>query len=72
MSYIDENKIKAEYAPYHTMFAFEVAYASVMAGRDWLRHHYRGVDEQAYDRGVEAACRVKRITKWVETNIGSN
>ena len=51
--------IKAEYEPYNAMRAFEVGYDGYMAG-NWMEAEYEGVDGQAYDRGMEAAMRVKR------------
>ena len=71
-AYINVDAIKQTYAPYHTMFAFQVGYDNVMQGKDWIGHHYRDVQEQAYDRGVEAACKVKSQMQWIDANVGAN
>lgn len=58
----DIEAIKAEYAPYHTMDAFEQGYLNYLAGNMMAgdRLFPCGIDQQAYDRGCEAAMRVLR------------
>ncbi len=50
--------IEAEYAPYHTMVAFEVGFDTYI--NNWMSRDCDGVDGQAYDRGMECAMRVMR------------
>jgi hypothetical protein len=52
------NEIAAEYAPYHTMQAFQLGAQDYM-DRAPLRD-FPDVDGQAYDRGAEAAMRYTR------------
>jgi hypothetical protein len=54
--YASVGTFAAEYAPYHTMWAF---WAGVNDHRNGRRSEHRGVDAQAYDRGVECAMRVR-------------
>ena len=49
----------AEYTPYNTMHAFRIGVVDYLNGRGLDPVHYRGVDAQAYHRGVECAMRVK-------------
>jgi hypothetical protein len=60
----------AEYAPYHTMAAFRAGVSDYQTGR--RSESYRGVEAQAYDRGLECGMRVVRATAWVERNVGLN
>ncbi len=50
--------IEGKYAPYHKMVAFEVGFDSYI--NNWMRRDYEGVEQQAYDRGMECAMRVMR------------
>ncbi len=69
-AYLDTDALKAEYAPYHTMFAFHQGLEDYGTFRRSVQ--VTGVDQQAYDRGLEAAMRIKRATRWIEQNVGAN
>lgn len=69
-SYINIEAIKAEYAPYNTMAAFQAGYQDYMDGTKPF--DLDGVDGQAYDRGQEAAMKVNRAARWIEENVGAN
>ena len=71
-AYIDQEAIKAKYAPHHTTYAFSAGYEAVLAGRNWLRHAYTGGREQAYDRGVQAACEVVKLQGWIDSTVGAD
>lgn len=71
-AYINVEQIKAEYAPYHTMSAFRSGYENYMNGLFGDSPYHKGVAAQAYDRGQEAAMKVKRADRWVEQNVGLN
>jgi hypothetical protein len=70
MSYINVQEIKDRYAPYNSLRTFEDGYADYMAGRNLLS--LGGVAGQAYDRGAEAAMKVKQAERWIETNVGAD
>ena len=69
--YVNVQEIKARYAPYHTMPEFEQGYADYMAGKIFIAN-IPGVGGQAYDRGAEAAMKVKNAARWVEVNVGKD
>ena len=50
-------EIAAEYAPYHTMQAFQVGAEAFMDHRYTHRYSSDSVEAQAWDRGHEAAMR---------------
>ena len=74
-AYIDAEAIKSQYSPYDEMPAFKVGFADYM---DFANHgvraacSYSGVDEQAYDRGFEAAMKVLKMEQWILDNVGVN
>lgn len=70
MAYVNTQQIKAQYAPYNTIPAFEQGYADYLAGR--ASRELQGVAGQAYDRGYEAGMKVQRANQWVEQNVGAN
>jgi len=70
-SYVNVAEIKAKYAPYNTFPEFEQGYTAYMSGMGKLVN-LDGVAGQAYDRGAEAAMKVKAATRRVEQNVGSN
>lgn len=74
IAYINTTAIKAEYAPYHTMEAFETGFENWMAGNrmDGATLFPQGLDQQAYDRGCEAASRCLSKLYWIEQNVGAN
>ena len=65
-------KLRAEYAPYDKMPAFEDGM------RDYTHRgfnplvYYTGVDGQAYDRGQECAMRMARLATWNDENVGAD
>lgn len=68
-AYVNVDAIKASYAPYHIMKAFDKGYNDYMAGR---LGDMAGVAGQAYDRGANAAMRVMQANQWVHDNVGAN
>jgi hypothetical protein len=67
--------MSTDYAPYHTLPAFDEGIEAYMSGR--FENPYRGVAAQAWDRGSEYAMRVVRHEPWVRgwgdsDAIGSN
>ena len=58
-----------DYAPYHTYHAFQIGVDDYLQGRGFGPHHYRGVDEQAYDRGAEYAMQLK---SWFRKHVWKN
>jgi hypothetical protein len=70
-SYVNLEAIWAEYAPYHTMPKFDEGFADYLAGRFGTKN-YRGVEGQAYDRGLEAGSRAMRSARWIEQHVGAN
>lgn len=71
MTYVNAATVKARYAPYDKMAAFEEGYRAYMEGRV-PAHAIGGVEGQAYDRGAEAAMRVLKMERWVAENVGAN
>lgn len=74
-AYINVQAIKAEYAPYHTMKEFELGYSDYMAGTSRLTSQdavHLTAAGQAYDRGANAAMKVRRQAYWIEQNVGAN
>jgi hypothetical protein len=55
-----KSQLLAEYAPYSSFQPFHDGWDDYFAGRFGGRTYKHGVDEQAYDRGLEAAMRWKR------------
>lgn len=70
-AYIDVQAIKAEYAPYNTHPQFEQGYNDYMAGTTRISSPDQ-VSGQAYDRGMNAALKVRRQAYWIEQNVGAN
>lgn len=58
-----EQQIVDSYAPYHAMHAFAIGFIAYQNGRSCGPHHYQGVDEQAFDRGAEAAMKIARAAR---------
>jgi hypothetical protein len=57
--------IKVSYYPYNTMEAFDVGYSNYLIGNAMggEQLYPNGVDQQAYDRGCEAAMRVRKFER---------
>lgn len=69
-SYVNLEATWAEYAPYHTMPKFDEGFSDYLVGR--FGKEYRGVDAQAYDRGMQAGMQVMNAARWIERNVGTN
>jgi hypothetical protein len=54
-------ELVAEYRPYDTMPEFQEGWDDYMGQRMSLTKHQDGVAGQAYDRGLEAAMRWRRM-----------
>ncbi len=70
-AYIDTDALKAEYAPYHTFPEFQWGFDDYNDSQV-RRTPLPGVAGQAYDRGAEAAMRIKRASEWIDANVGAN
>jgi hypothetical protein len=54
---------RSDYAPYDAMPAFEAGIKAYLDGTFLCVTHYRGIDEQAFDRGCEYAMKLQRQQK---------
>lgn len=71
-AYIDIDAIKSQYAPYDKMIEFSIGMGAYQNGCYEAPKGFSGVQQQAFDRGLEAAMKIRQAARWVEQNVGSN
>ena len=72
VAYININAIKSEYAPYDKMPEFSFGMWAYRATKYEMPKGFTGVQQQAFDRGMEIAMRITKANAWVEQNVGAN